>query len=168
MIEVTIQENMIQEAKKLRSEMPSKPNNSITKGEGSYCGCLGEIILRNYLNTLKCDAKIASDYDFDIITNKGTKFEVKTKRCTSKPKESYECSVPDYNNRQKCDYYAFVRINEKTMKGYILGYLSKDEFLSKSVQRRKGETDNNILPNGKPFIFHADCKNIYINQLRKF
>ena len=93
----------------------------------------------------------------------GYKCDVKTKRCTSKPKEYYECSVAKYNTRQDCDYYVFVRVLEKGgiySKGWILGCYPQKEYTKDSRALKKGQKDGD---NG--FIVRADCYNMSISKL---
>ena len=74
------------------------------------------------------------NYNYDIVY-KNIKYDVKTKRCTSPPKSHYECSVAAYNTKQKCDRYAFVRIewvNGKWGRAWVLGWLEHDEYFEKA------------------------------------
>ena len=36
---------------------------------------------------------ITNTYDYDIVDDCDIRYDVKTKRCTSEPKDKYECSV---------------------------------------------------------------------------
>ena len=73
---------------------------------------------------------ITNTYDYDIIKDDIT-YDVKTKRCTSKPKDYYECSVAALNTKQECDIYVFTRILPKKWsdnnysEGWLLGYMDK-------------------------------------------
>lgn len=158
-----IDNNLRKEAEKLSNEIPLL-NNSITRGQGTLAGCIGEIAVRDYIRSLKVGAEIVGHYDYDILTSNSKKIEVKTKRCTSVPRASYECSVANFNDRQDCDYYFFTRVSNTHV--YLLGFLGKDEFKIKSRQMTKGQTDRNVLPNGKNFKFHANCRNVLISELR--
>ena len=142
-------------------------NNSITQGKGTEAGSLGEVATKNFLNECyNSKASIVGKYDYDIYAEKkGVKIEVKTKRCTSRPQSHYECSVANFNTRQDCDFYVFTRVDKKNV--YLLGFLSKKEFLNRSVQMVKGQKDSNLV-NGEAFKFHADCRNVKISQLRTF
>jgi len=136
-------------------------NNSIRKGEGNVIGFLGEIVLADYIG-----AKQDNTYQYDLVTLDGTTIDVKTKHCTSEPRDYYECSIANFNTTQKCDIYAFVRIllrNELIDCAYLLGYLSPKAYYSKARFLRKGtkDGDNN-------FVVRADCHNVAISELTPF
>tara|TARA_R100000152_G_C6778909_1_gene210013 strand:+ start:3203 stop:3685 length:483 start_codon:yes stop_codon:yes gene_type:complete len=157
MIEVKITEDMKKRAWQKSREM-GKLNNSITKGEGNIAGFLGEEIA----NTL-VKGNITNTYDYDIIKD-GKKYDVKTKRCTGKPRDYYECSVAAFNTRQDCDSYVFVRIENikgKWGRAWILGQYPKDQYFKDAKFLKKGQKDGD---NG--FLVKADCYNISIKNLK--
>lgn len=132
--------------------------NSITKGEGNMAGMLGEIVVANHINGL-----ISDTYDYDIISPKGYKIDVKTKQCTSKPLPHYECSIAAYNTTQECNYYVFVRILNSLKIAWICGYIEKNEYFSLAKLYKKGYIDES---NG--MTFSADAYNLPISQLKQF
>ncbi len=149
----------IELAKEKADEMGTL-RNSITEGEGNLAGFIGEILFCNYLKGTQ-----QNTYDYDIIKG-GIKWDVKTKRCTSPPKNHYECSVAAFNTRQRCDNYCFVRIvynDDNWGDAYLLGWMPKEEYFEKAHFLRKGEIDpaNN-------FKVKADCYNLPISSLRSF
>ena len=79
-------------------------NNSITSGQGNLAGIIGEDIVKDYIG-----GSIDNTYDYDVVKD-DVLYDVKTKRCTSKPRDYYECSVAAFNTKQKCDKYIFVRV----------------------------------------------------------
>ena len=160
MIEVSITDSMKKRAWKKSSNM-GVVHNSITKGAGNIAGFIGEEIANSII-----DGSINNTYDYDIVTKSGIKYDVKTKRCTSEPKDFYECSVANYNTKQKCDRYAFVRVeyhNRRWGRAWLLGWLTHDEYFAKAKKLTKGEIDRS---NG--FIVKADCYNVPISELRQF
>lgn len=165
-ISIPITDEMMQEAKFLSSNIP-RLNNSITQGKGTLSGCLGEVATRMFLNEqYQSDAEIVGHYDYDILAKKkNLRIEVKTKRCTSVPRPEFECSVANFNDKQACDYYVFTRTDSRNV--YLLGFLSRQEFLKKSRQMIKGQEDTNMV-HGKNFKFHANCRNVFIRDLNKF
>jgi hypothetical protein len=133
--------------------------NSITKGQGNIAGFLGEEIANAIL-----DGTIENTKDYDLIHD-GLRYDVKTKRCTSKPRPHYECSIAAYNTRQKCDRYLFVRvewINDKVKRAWILGWMDKKEYFEQAHKLTKGEID----PSNN-FVVKADCYNIAIKDLHE-
>jgi hypothetical protein len=159
MIEVPITDADFNEAKE-KAENLGKLKNSIRKGEGNITGFLGEIAANKVIK-----GKIVSDtsYDFDILKEE-VSWEVKTKSRSVKPKPDYNCSVAEYNTKQKCDRYIFVSLwpIEKPTKAYILGYLTKDEFYKKAFFLKKGQ----IEP-GTPWRVKASCYNVKVSELNQ-
>lgn len=157
MIEIEITDNMKKLAWRKAREM-GRLRNSITKGEGNIAGFLGETVANQVIG-----GTITNTYDHDIVDAQGFKYDVKTKRCTSAPKDYYECSVAKYNTKQFCDYYVFVRIEwvkKKWGRAWFLGAYHKDSYFQDATLLKKGQIDPS---NG--FIVKADCYNLPINKL---
>ena len=59
------------------------------------------------------DAIHQNTFDYDLIIN-NKKIDVKTKRFTSKftPNKNWTLNIPNYNTKQKCDYYCFVGMSD--------------------------------------------------------
>ena len=159
MIEIFITPDMLQRAKEKSIEM-SKINNSICSGEGNLAGFIGEQAANEVIK-----GKVNNTYDYDIL-DQIDRWDVKTKRCTTRPRPNYECSVAAFNTRQHCTKYAFVRLlheGSTYIKAYILGWLPKDEYFGKAKFLKKGDLD---LDNN--FIVRADCYNVKISDLNEF
>ena len=154
MIEITPTEAQRKEAR-LTAGNTTGLQGSITRGGGSPAGALGEILVRDMMDYRQINTK-----DYDLYTDQGVRIDVKTKRCTSAPKEYYECSIAAHGTRQQCDEYIFVRVLNNLTRAWILGSISKDEYFEKAVRHKKGEVDasNN-------FTFKADCYNLQISEL---
>lgn len=160
MIEVEITESMKRKAWRKAREM-GKLKNSITKGAGNIAAFLGEEVANFVIN-----GSINNTYDYDIVDANGITYDVKTKRCTSAPKPEYECSVANFNTKQKCDRYVFVRIeniNGKWGRAWVLGYLPKEEYYQKAKKLIKGQRDGSNF-----FKVKSDCYNLAISELYKF
>lgn len=160
MIEVEITEQMKRKAWKKAREM-GKLKNSITKGDGNIAAFLGEEIANSIIQ-----GSVNNTYDYDIIDDNGITYDVKTKRCTSAPKPEYECSVANYNTKQKCDRYVFVRIeniNGRWGRAWVLGYMPKEEYFEKAKKLTKGQRDGSNW-----FKVKSDCYNVAISDLYKF
>ena len=102
----------------------------------------------------------------DIVDKNDIKYDVKTKRCTSEPKPYYDCSVANFNTKQQCDRYVFVRVENKNRRwgrAWVLGWLGHDEYFEKSRHLKKGQID----PSNN-FVVRADCHNVAISELNKF
>ena len=160
MIEVKITEDMKKRAWAKSREM-GVIKNSIMKGDGNIAGFLGEEVANVVIGGI-----INNTYDYDLVSEDGIKYDVKTKRCTSPPKPYYDCSVANFNTKQKCDRYVFVRIENKNKRwgrAWVLGWFTHDDYFKKARKLTKGQKDPS---NG--FIVRADCHNVAISELNKF
>lgn len=138
---------------KARSLYDFRARNSFTEMKSSVYGAVGELIVSQYYSVGLSNTK-----DYDIILE-GYKCDIKTKRCTSPPKDYYLVSVASLSLHQNCDLYVFVRVLEDYSKAWILGYTSKENLLTNGVFKRKGELDVN------GFTFVSDCYNLKISEL---
>lgn len=130
--------------------------NSITKGEGNLCGVLGEYVARAHMQ-----AEFDHDLEHDLV-REGLRYEVKTKRCTSAPKDHYLCSVSDANHSQSSDFYVFVRVLKDLKRAWILGEISVSEFFARATFHEKGDVDPESQHG---WLFKADCYNLPIRRL---
>jgi len=156
MIETYITPELIQQAKEKSEEM-GRLNNSITSGEGNIAGFLGEFLVADLIQ-----AEVTNTYNYDLTKN-GYTFDVKTKRCTSKPYDHYECSIAEYNTKQQCDFYIFVRIeytNEQWKRAWVLGFYPKPQYFKNARYLKKGAIDGS-----NKFTVKANCYNMYISDL---
>ena len=134
-VEVKITEDMKKRAWAKSREM-GVIKNSIMKGDGNIAGFLGEEVANVVIG-----GTINNTYDYDLVSQDGIKYDVKTKRCTSPPKPYYDCSVANFNTKQKCDRYVFVRIENKNRRweGRVLGWLTHDDYFKKARKLTKGQ-----------------------------
>ena len=156
MVEVKIKPQWKRSALKEASELGAL-RKSITGGAGNWAGFLGEIVVANYL-----DVKKANTYEYDLVSKKEKTYDVKTKRCKSKPLPDYTVSVCALNTNQKCDDYIFVRVDNELTTAWILGYMPKEKFYKKAKFCKKGELDPDSNCNWR---FKEDCYNMYIKDL---
>ena len=135
--------------------------NSITRGQGNSYGFLGEQITQLVLGGEIVNKGKKYNVDYDLVLDDGTTVEVKTKKTTVEPKDYYECSVAKYNTKQKCDYYAFVRVLDTKKGGWFLGVMPKEKYFINAKFLKAGTRDGD---NG--FLVRADCYNIAISELQ--
>lgn len=154
MIEFEVTKDMLEKAEEKAKKL-GELRNSVSRGEGNIAGYIGEMVVAQAI-----DADVVDTYDFDLRTKEGKTIDVKTKRTTVEPKEFYECSVAAFNTKQKCDYYAFVRVLDNYKKAWLLGYYPKTKYFEDARFLKKGTKDGS---NG--FIVKADCYNIEITRL---
>jgi len=135
--------------------------NSITRGQGNSYGFLGEQITKIVLGGEIVNKGKKYNVDYDLVLDDGTTVEVKTKKTTVEPKDYYECSVAKYNTKQKCDYYAFVRVLDTKQGGWFLGVMPKEKYFINAKFLKAGTRDGD---NG--FLVRADCYNLAISELQ--
>lgn len=156
MIKVPVTWQMIQNAKLKAREM-GRLHNSITGGDGNLSGFIGEFVAAQVLHGV-----VSNTYDYDLKVGHEL-YDVKTKRCTSPPRPHYECSVADFNTKQQCHKYCFVRImitNNVIGPAWYLGCMDKREYFKKAKLLKKGQVD----PSNN-FVVKADCYNLPIREL---
>lgn len=154
MIKIRTTQESVREATDMAEEM-GRLRNSITSGQGNIAGFLGEVLTRKLLS-----AEQGNTYDYDLVLPDNSTIDVKTKRTTVEPKDYYDCSVAALNTKQKCDYYAFVRVRNDYKYAWFLGLIPKTDYFSKARLLKKGDTDGD---NG--FIVKSDCYNMSIADL---
>ena len=157
MIEVDITDDMMNAARKKAKEM-GLINNSILKSAGSIAGFLGEQVVLSIVGGEWCNT-----YDYDLISDKGNKIDVKTKQTTVKPKLYYEASVANFNTKQKCDYYAFVRIHKNYSTAWYMGSMLKEKYYELATFIKKGAVDP-----VNHFVVRADCYHLALSDLKEF
>lgn len=156
MIEVQITPEMVKEAQQKAKEL-GVLKNSITGGDGNVAGLLGEMVV-----VQATGATLSNTRDYDVVRTDGKTADVKTKRCTGKPEPRFDCSIADFNTRQKCDYYIFVRVLKDFSKAWIVGELPKNEYFEKAVFVQQGQFD----PSNN-WRCKADCYNVPISKLNE-
>ena len=154
MKEIPIKQYHIKKAKKLAEEL-GKLNNSITGGEGNLAGFVGEVVIAEII-----EAEHNNTYDSDLTWFDNITIDVKTKRTTVAPKDYYECSIAAYNTKQKCDLYAFCRVNANLDTLWFLGMIPKETYFKKARFLKKGQVDGD-----NNFVVKADCYNMEIKDI---
>lgn len=162
MIEVDVSENQITQALQEAEDLGNL-RGSITRGKSNAIGMLGEIIVQDYL---ECDRSPTHDYD---LIHQGLKYDVKTKGCTCRPFHDWEASIANWNTRQNCDRYIFVRVehikkqkSNFTGRAWIFGWIDKEEYFDSAVFFKKGQVDPKSRIGWK---FVADCYNLPYSDL---
>jgi len=160
MIKVNITEDQRQRASGLYDFGSLK--NSITKGKSNIYGALGEVIVHDFLKENGRSVRFDNTADYDLLVN-GKKVDVKTRRTTVPPIQSFNCSISAHNPNQKCDIYVFARVSEDKKTGWICGWVMKDEFFKKAKFFKAGQKD----PSFPSWKFSASCYNLPISKLEK-
>jgi|TARA_R110002124_G_scaffold107851_3_gene260425 hypothetical protein len=151
--------NKLEKVKRSGNPEPSKFGFEKTRILEGY---IGERVVMQYL-------KIKKDVDcfeYDLLSNKGKRLEIKTISCKSKPLENYLCTVNSHKtdgvHKQKADYYIFLRILKDYSKGWILGWFSCSDFFEKGEFIAKGKDFGNFK------FTRANATVLPINKLNKF
>lgn len=133
----------MEERAKVKSRRHGDIKNSIRKGKGNLAGYLGEeIVMANIEDCLEHNT-----YNYDIIRFPETDFQytidVKTKERTVEPKDFYTTHVASTSLHQKVDIYIFcqVIIKRGPKRGWVLGWMQKEEYLDKAKFMKAGEPD---------------------------
>ena len=115
------------------------------------------------LDSVVLQAEIKDTYDYDLKYGSKT-VDVKTKERTVAPRDHYNCTVADFNTKQKCDEYAFISVLNDYSYAWYLGKISKQDFYERAKFYKEGDLDPES-PRSKNFYFRADCYNIPIREL---
>ena len=153
LIEVKITPELIERAKK-KTATVGVLQGSITGSASHVVGAIGELVVADLTGATEANTR-----DYDLVLD-GKRIDVKTKRCNTKPKHYYDCTIPAHGTKQDCDSYIFVRIKIDGTKAWILGEVDKCVFYEKATHHRRGDIDPD---NG--FVFKADCYNLPIQEL---
>jgi hypothetical protein len=76
------------------------------------------------------------------------------------PEPHFDCSVSDYNTKQKCDNYIFTRVLGDYSKGWVLGWIKKEDFFKKATLVYQGQLDRESGRRAK-----SDTWNLAISEL---
>jgi hypothetical protein len=156
MIAVKVSDEMLINSRNKAKELGNL-RRSITRGQGNLAGFVGEEIALKVLGG-KFD-NLEKNVDYDIILPNEKTVDVKTKRTSVEPKPFYECSINTYY-KQKCDYYAFIRVHNDLHVGWFLGWYDRNSYYKDSTHFKKGDKD----PSNN-FTFKADAYNMPISKL---
>lgn len=151
------------EAKLIEKYGKEHLDNSISEGEGTLIGLLGEEISYDLYYPMFTRSTGRNIYDYDLAApNSVGTVDVKTKSCKSSPQPHYWCTVCAANIKQRCDYYLFMRIMEDHSLAWVLGFLPKPLFFDAAVQFSKGDLDPTSHCG---WTFKWDCFNVPVSQL---
>lgn len=119
-------------------------HRTLMGGEGNASGYAGELIVGKYLkgSGFRYDADRSRDWDF-VSQDQKMFIDVKTKGNALRPKINFDCTVPMNQTNQKCTHYIFVRTSKDLSRGWIKGWISKQEFVELAEKRYAGQAYNN-------------------------
>lgn len=168
-VEIIITSDILESAKSFNYPINKR---SYMNGERHDVGAIGEIVVKTFFESCGYIVKYSEQYDYDLLVQTSSanlKIDVKTKKRTpcgldkmlNYQSKGYEGSVQAKNLdeiRQK-DVDIFTFVNYDGLKAFIVGYISKKEFIEKAFQIGKGKVDitNNLIMVGDNFnIYYKD------------
>jgi hypothetical protein len=162
--------NKIKERRKL-FDGNSRTFNTFQNASGACCEVAFEKTLVKRCIDHEFVNQISHDYE---IRPSGLKIDVKGKNCTGIPRPHFEASIPSYSVRvQKPDVYVFSRVlgwadNLKKRTGcWLLGFLTKNEFLERSYQVKRGDQKpNSFVHSFQSKRYESDYHIVEISKLR--
>lgn len=155
-VEVVITEEMVKEAERKAEEL-GELKNSITGGKSNVFGFLGELVALKVIG-----GRLENTRDYDIVTDDGVKWDVKTKKTTVPPEDHFEVSVTNFNTKQKCDRYLFTRVLKDCSRGWVIGELPKQLYYDKATFIKCGQFDPRNNWRAK-----CDCWNVPFTELNE-
>ena len=121
------------ERAKINTKKIMENKNHDMKEFDVYSGCLSEIVVADLF---KVNLDSTKDYDFKLSS--GLKIDVKCKRVKkSNPYPDHYNEI--YRTNQDTDYYIFCQIIPELKTCWLMGYISKEEFMKECVFVKKGD-----------------------------
>ena len=134
-------------------------NVSIRKDGGNrLVGDIAEVVFQLMYPSAKRISDTDRNADFLI---KGKRVDVKCKDRSVDCKPNYEVSIETRQLDFDVDWYAFFSFNNKTSVIQFLGWVSKEDYLTKSKPLKKGSVDPT---NG--WTVNVDCNNLQVCELQ--
>lgn len=171
---IQITKEMLDRARSKSSQCGWMNKKSFRKGDGNLVGFLGEEMIEHEFGK-KFDLRKDDEYTHDFscqIKGIPLRFDVKTKK-TSVPyiDGDFEASIVSYqidDGIQPVDFYVFCRVyfpkdGSDPPFGWIIGKISKRDFIANSTHFKKGEYDKS-----NDYYVQNDCYNIKYKDMSKF
>lgn len=161
MITIQITAEQIERAKKRYDFDILK--GSVMKGASNIYGALGEIIYLDFLISKGFKVIDEPNYDYDFIVN-GFKVDIKSSKIRnfSIPDGGIECRL--INSKQNPHFYFFCKILHDFSTAYLLGYISKKEFIKQAIFTKDGQPS----VRGEDFNYRGDGWHVYSESLNSF
>lgn len=165
MIELNITPEQLERAKNLYPFTALK--GSINNGADNLTGALGEVLVSDYFKAKGYSVEEDNTFHYDMKIN-GFKVDVKSIKSKAPPKSYHYARIQKSQINQKTEFYFFCRILANYSKGYLLGFLKKEEFFNIASFASAGSEDPSPLAPNKGFKYKADNYYTTIDKLRKF
>lgn len=160
-----------------------EPNNRSYMGGGRQLeGNIGEVVVKEFLESLGLIVEFSGNYDWDLtaVQEDGTetRIDLKTKRRPAvwnlsdliKFEGSVQANSLEDLKSKNVDMYIFVNVTfnggtGQNIKAYIMGGILKSDFIAIATERKKGDSDksNGIVFTGNNFnINYRDIQPLYL------
>jgi hypothetical protein len=145
-IKFEISSDMEKNARKIRTMRDQKYGNIYEEHESDerWVGDLGEICINNWIKSF--GFVLRKDYDWVLENASGNpdfiigtvSLDVKTVKRKVPPRSNYTAQITARHSREVCDYYFFCsyEIVRKIM--WLLGGISKQDFLNQAIYYKAG------------------------------
>jgi|SRR6056300_1684032 hypothetical protein len=161
MIEVTITENIMSEAKKRNEAFYRKFGHSgthrLNKNRQRMTGYLAEACIAN----LFPEIKYSEDYLVDFMLDENS-IDSKAQGCNSKPLDYYSATLYEEQKNRDTNYYIFSRVKNDFSKAWICGVISKEKFFKIATLKNAGHQTNNFVYDQSRYEVQYRCLgNVY-------
>lgn len=131
MKKIKLTENFISQCKKIADDKEFSGNFLSITNNGILQGTIGEQVVLHSIN----NAKLIDCLNYDLLIW-GKTIDVKTRSGNTEPSPIWEVRLPEYSlKRQQCYGYIFTCLNNDYSEIWVLGGISKKDFINKSYQR---------------------------------
>jgi hypothetical protein len=161
MIEVSVNKNILDEAKSRNQEFFVKFGNSGTHRENKeqrMTGYLAEACINDRFN----DFSYSDHFNVDFLLDDNT-IDSKAQGCNSKPLDYYSATLYEEQKKRKTDYYIFSRVKKDFSKVWICGIISKIKFFKIAKLKPKGtKTQNFVYDQSRYEVQYKDLADINV------
>lgn len=159
MIRVDITPDQIRRAQ-MHFQNFSPTKTSLHDGNEMLHGAIGEIVCDDYMPNWILD----NTFEFDMVYKRDNAItaDVKTRTSNFAPRGNWGINVWERSLFQTCQYYFFVNVHKSMKTAWLLGYMTKSEFMAKSKRYDVGDKIDNL------YIADYPQRRIRLNQLHPF
>ena len=168
-VEFDVDDKLIQEAYARNKSFFSKYGHAGTHRKNvekqRMTGYLAEVAIKKTFDCLEYSNSDVVDFLY-----KSKSFDSKSQGCNTVPLPHYVGTLYEEQDKRNADFYIFSRVKNDFSKVWIIGFISKKDFLTKSTLMPAGTVNNNFTYDNaryeleynnlyKPKILFIGCKN---------
>lgn len=154
------------EAAQIKADLLGSLHYSVLHGNGNLQGFIAEIIIENYCLQKDIPVETVSEldkYDYDFIID-GKKTDIKCNKYGTKPKKWYSAEIYESSLHQETDQYIFCHINDNLSLCWIIGMISKENFMHQAEYRTRGS----IHPYNDKYVLKANSYSLEYAQVAQY